>query len=315
MRVWRWCGLIRCWGFRCSWKVTVFVLGLLANCVEANPNDLDYSWIKDSYIDEVRSLVDLNRLSEKLSELGLNKCIARPLDGKLVLLSALGDISMDKYMRIHGQLLDRWFVLIMPWSKYDVRFGRLKRVRSYGVLLQLWSMNFLSKLALQWRNLVMVDPSTRDGSRLEYVRFIVYTPNYNNISQMNIVKEDSDVFLIHIVEESPCIMFHDKEQRIGVTPVANSLPPLEMLHQDDAPLPLQTWSQCRYFVSFFGPSFDYLYSSRQDLNMGQDRDNFNPNEVGNKVGLSHQDGEEQEPGCEDTAKTRKVRKKHLEDTS
>ncbi|GAB4826715.1 hypothetical protein Ancab_033607 [Ancistrocladus abbreviatus] len=31
------------------------------------------------------------------------------------------------------------------------------------------------------------------------------------------VKEDNEVFLIHTVEESPCMLCHDKEQRIGAT--------------------------------------------------------------------------------------------------
>ena len=92
------------------------------------------------------------------------------LDDNQVLLSPKAEGRMEELVKLHREWFYSVFAEIKPWSMHDVVRYKRVWVRCYGLPLQLWSKECLSKVVGEVAMVVGIDEATLSWDNLEFAR-------------------------------------------------------------------------------------------------------------------------------------------------
>ncbi|GAB4849587.1 hypothetical protein Ancab_004382 [Ancistrocladus abbreviatus] len=123
-------------------------------------------------------------------------CEIRPLGGRLVLLFACGESSIESIVANNHDTLFVWFDGVCPWRKEDIEGSRIASLRCLGDPLHVWTVGFLEQLAQKWGSIISVVEETKLQKRFDVAQFTILTSKLDTINAKIRVKIDEDVFPI-----------------------------------------------------------------------------------------------------------------------
>ncbi|GAB4828848.1 hypothetical protein Ancab_018508, partial [Ancistrocladus abbreviatus] len=126
-------------------------------------------------------------INDSLRNANIVDCEARPIRGKLVLLSAVGQADLKIIVLEQWDKLGQWFEQTLA------RIGRIP--------LHVWTEEFFKDLTMRWGSFLDIDSDTRRKSCFDIARIAILTPSLEAINTMLWVKIDGESFPIIVVEE------------------------------------------------------------------------------------------------------------------
>ncbi|GAB4827486.1 hypothetical protein Ancab_034370 [Ancistrocladus abbreviatus] len=88
----------------------------------------------------------LSTIQDRMLGEAIPLCEIRPLGGRLVLMLASEESSMEDIVANNHDKLSLWFEDVRPWRKEDTGGSRIVSIRCFGVLLHVWMVEFFEQL-------------------------------------------------------------------------------------------------------------------------------------------------------------------------
>ncbi|GLT25057.1 hypothetical protein SLA2020_002110 [Shorea laevis] len=168
--------------------------------IEFSPEKEENKWLDGSMVAEVKSLAMITGIQARLDVDG--GCITlSPLGGRRVLLTEKIEGILIEYIQQNKELIDMWFVSILPWVMATQNSHRMVWLRISGVPLKAWTDRCFQMIAGAFGEVILVHDDTKTKAILCDGRVMILSLEMGKISKVVNMKVDDQMYEIRVAEE------------------------------------------------------------------------------------------------------------------
>lgn len=159
-------------------------------------------WLQDAWVGRLKNLALLDRVEENmLWDWGLD-VVPKYIGDDMVLLPGLTEDKAKQMMEEGNAGREVMFYSVERWNKKMRAGSRLTWVQCWGVPLVAWDPTHLREIVTAIGEVVEVDEEMEDLRKMDRARLLVRTPWKPLIQHTVSVHIETEVFQVHIIEES-----------------------------------------------------------------------------------------------------------------
>ncbi|XP_028242215.1 uncharacterized protein LOC114420549 [Glycine soja] len=159
-------------------------------------------WLQDAWVGMLKNLALLDRVEENmLWDWGLD-VVPKYIGDNMVLLPSLTEDKAKQMVEDGTAGREVMFYLVERWNRKMRAGSRLTWVQCWGVPLVAWDSTHIREIVTAIGEVVEVDEEMEDLRKMDRARLLVRTPWKPLIQHTVSVHIETEVFQVHIIEES-----------------------------------------------------------------------------------------------------------------